>query len=93
MAKKAVSVEFFFAGGCSNCAKAREALREVAASAAEVEWSEIDIGKNPHRAVDVGVVSTPAVAINGSLVFKSAPTPSELRTAIKARLGKGRAWT
>jgi predicted thioredoxin/glutaredoxin len=33
-------------------------------------------------------VSTPAVAINGRLVFKSAPTPNELRTAIKGQVGK-----
>ena len=89
MAKKGVNIEFFFAGGCSNCAKARDDLREVAKSAADVEWNEIDIGKHPHRAVDVGVVSTPAVAIDGRLVFKSVPTPTELRTAIKARIGKG----
>lgn len=84
MTDKNVSVEFFFAGGCSNCAKAREALREVAVSAAQVEWKEVDIGRNPHRAVEAGVVSTPAVAIDGKLVFTSAPTASDLRCAIKA---------
>lgn len=89
MSKKAVSIEFFFAGGCSKCEKARDDLRETAESTAEVEWNEIDIGKHPHRAVDVGVMSTPAVAIDGRLVFKSVPTPSEFRTAIKARMGKG----
>ena len=89
MIKKAVSVEFFFAGGCSNCVKARAVLRGVAESTPQVKWSEIDIGKHPHRAVDVGVVSTPAVAIDGKLVFKSAPTVSELREAIKSRIGRG----
>lgn len=86
---KALSVEFFFAGGCEHCAKAREALREVAAAARGVEWREIDIGKDPERAVEAGVVSTPAVAIDGKLVFKSAPTTSDLRAAIKARARKG----
>jgi thioredoxin 1 len=89
VATRTVTVEFFFAGGCSHCAKAREALRDAAESTPQVEWNEIDIGKNPHRAVDIGVISTPAVAIDGSLVFKSAPTPSDLRTAIKARIGRG----
>lgn len=88
MSGKGVRVEFFFAGGCSNCASARDELRRVAESAGEVEWSEIDIGKHPHRAVDAGVVSTPAVAIDGSLVFKSAPTAAELRSAIRARAAK-----
>lgn len=87
MGKKVLTVEFFFAGGCSKCAEAREALREAAQAAAQVEWKEIDIGKNLNRAVDVGVVSTPAVAIEGDLVFKTVPTASELQSAIQARVG------
>jgi len=84
-----VSVEFFFAGGCSKCAEARDALREAAQSTRRAQWNEIDIGQNPNRAVDVGVVSTPAVAIDGELVFTTMPTASDLRTAIEARSGKG----
>ena len=84
-----ITVEFLFAGGCDRCAKARGALREAAQSTPNVEWRETDVGKNPRRAVDVGVVGTPAGAITGDLVFKSAPTPAELRSAIEARSGKG----
>lgn len=84
MAGQAVRVEFFFAGGCSKCAEAREALREAAHSP-RVQWKEVDIAKDPNRAVDVGVVSTPAVAIDGELVFKTMPTAAELRDAIRAR--------
>lgn len=89
MAARTVNVEFFFAGGCGHCTKAREALREVAQLSPRVEWQEVDVGKNPLRAVDVGVVATPAVAIDGDLVFKSAPAPAALRSAIEARLKKG----
>lgn len=87
MGAKAVRVEFFFAGGCSKCVEAREALRQAAQSA-RAEWKEIDIAKDPNRAVDAGVVSTPAVAIEGELVFKTMPTAAELRNAIRAREGK-----
>ncbi len=89
MGKKALSVEFFFAGGCSKCVEARDALRGAAQSTLRVEWKEIDIAKNPNRAVDVGVVSTPALAIDGELIFKSMPTAFDLRKAIRARFGKG----
>lgn len=88
MKSHSVSIEFFFAGGCSACAQARQALRETAESTGHVTWEEIDIAKNPNRAVDVGVMSTPAIAIDGSLVFKIAPTPAELRNAIETRIGK-----
>jgi predicted thioredoxin/glutaredoxin len=87
MGGKAVRVEFFYAGGCSKCVEAREALREAAQSA-RVEWKEIDIAKEPNRAVDAGVVSTPAIAIDGELVFKTMPTAAELRNAIRASEGK-----
>ncbi|MFY9316091.1 MAG: thioredoxin family protein [Burkholderiales bacterium] len=88
MGKKVVSVEFLFAGGCGKCAEAREALRD-AAQGPGVEWKEIDIAKNPHRAVDLGVVSTPAVAIDGKLMFGSMPSASELRDAIRSSAGWG----
>lgn len=81
MGKRAVKVEFFFAGGCDKCAAARDALREAAQGA---EWKEIDIGKEPNRAVDAGVLSTPAIAIDGRLVFKSMPSAQDLRKAIAA---------
>lgn len=88
MADKRISVEFFFAGGCSKCAAARDVLRDAARSTPKVDWKEVDVGKNPNRAVDVGVVSTPAVAIDDELVFKTMPTASELRDAIQAKAGK-----
>jgi thioredoxin 1 len=83
---RAISVEFFFAGGCSKCAEARDALRRAAQSMPAVQWKEIDIAKDPNRAVDAGVVSTPAVAIDGMLIFKTVPSASDLRDAIEVRL-------
>ena len=84
MGKERVRVEFLFAGGCSKCAEAREALRGEVASP-DVEWKEVNIAEQPARAVDLGVVSTPAVALDGELVFKTAPSAAELRKAIQAR--------
>jgi thioredoxin 1 len=87
MPKRAVTVELLFAGGCSKCAQARDALRGEAESLG-ARWEEIDVAKNPNRAVDLGVVSTPAVAIDGNLVFKNLPGLLELRKAIRARAAK-----
>ena len=87
MPKRAVTVELLFAGGCSKCAEARDALRGEAESLG-AQWEEIDVAKNPNRAVDLGVVSTPAVAIDGNLVFKTLPGTRELRKVIRARAAK-----
>lgn len=81
---KAVCVELFFAGGCSKCAEARDALRAATESSGRALWKEVDVGKEPHRAVDTGVVATPAIAIDGDLVFTSLPTTAQLEAAIAA---------
>lgn len=85
----AVKIEFFFASGCRNCDASRAALRGSAGSVPGVQWSEVDIAKNPNRVVDVGVLSTPAIAIDGELVFKTAPSASELAGAIRKRMQRG----
>lgn len=86
--EKAVTVEFFHAGGCIYCVTAREALRDAALQSSQVEWIEIDIGKDPQRAVDMGVLTTPAIAIDGTLMRESAPTARQLQSAICARIAK-----
>lgn len=83
-----ITVEYFYAGGCARCAEARDALRGAAESVAGVEWVEVDVGKNPDRAVDHGIVATPAVVINGHLAFSTAPTPLQLRTAVQSHVAK-----
>ena len=80
-----VQVEYFFAGGCSHCAAARQELRDAAESVPEVRWTEVDIAKEPMRAVDLGIVVTPAVVIDGQLAFSESTTPEKLRSAIEAR--------
>jgi glutaredoxin len=89
MVRKAVRVEFFYAGGCDRCAEARAALRDAAQTTRGADWREVDVGKDPKRAADVGVFSTPAVAIDGELVFKSMPSTAQLKKAIAASAGKG----
>jgi hypothetical protein len=80
-----MNIEFFFAAGCNRCAATRAELQAAAEALPDVHWCEVDIGKEPMRAVDAGVVSTPAVAIEGDLVFRTSPTASALKAAIEAR--------
>ena len=81
-------VELFFTAGCEKCAEARDSLRQAAQSAGVVEWKEVDIGKDPNRAVDVGVISTPALAIDGELVLSRMPAAQELKRAIEGHAAK-----
>ena len=80
-----IKVEFFYAQGCKRCAAARDQLRNVALGVPGAQWDEVDVAKEPERAVEAGVLATPAVAINGDLVFKSVPKPDELRAQLDVR--------
>ena len=83
-----ILVEVFFAPGCTQCAQAREALKAVAAelNANGLVWREIDILKEIDYAVELGIVSPPAVAIDRVLVFTGLPAPERLREELAKRI-------
>ena len=82
-----MKVEVLHASGCAKCLRQLEGLR-VAAREADptVEWAELDILKSLDYAVELGVLTPPALAIDGELVFPSLPTPGALTAAMRKRL-------
>lgn len=84
-----MKVELFHSPGCSRCAAARADL-EAAAKAAipNVEWCEVNVLNHIDRAVECGVLSLPAVVVDGELAFASLPTPGQLRAALIRKSGR-----
>lgn len=81
-----MKVELFHTPGCSRCAAAREDLKAAAETTVTgVEWREINVLDEIDYAVERGVLSLPAIVINGELVFSSLPTPLQLRAALIRR--------
>ncbi len=58
--------------------------RELGAE--RIEWREVNVLDELEYAVELGVLSMPAIAINGELVFKSHPSAGKLRQALETRL-------
>jgi predicted thioredoxin/glutaredoxin len=84
-----MKVELFHSPGCRRCAAAREGLKTAAETAVtELEWREINVLDEIDRAVERGVLSLPAIVIDGELVFSSLPTPQQLRAALTRRNAK-----
>ncbi|HHH45458.1 MAG TPA: glutaredoxin [Thiotrichales bacterium] len=83
-----IEIEVFSAPACGKCGQARERLRAVARDFGEdrVRWREVDVLDDMDRAVALGVLSTPAIAIDGELVFTGTPSEKALRKAVEARL-------
>ena len=85
-----MKVELFYAPGCNACSSTSEELRAAALRAIEdLEWREINAAENVDRAVELGVLTLPSIAIDGVLVFTSMPTAAQFSEALK-RQGKAR---
>jgi len=80
-----VAVDLIHAPACARCEEHREALREVARSVLgqALAWRDLDVIEHLDYAVSLGVLTLPAVAINGRLVFSSLPTAEQLRQALQ----------
>lgn len=83
-----VKVEVFSSPGCGKCAQAKVMLRVVADALGEdkVSWREVNILEEMDYAVDLGIMSSPAIAIDGQLVFASLPSAGALRAELSRRL-------
>lgn len=84
-------VELFYSPGCSQCAAAREGLKATAErSGRGIEWHEVNVLEDLDHAVELGVLTLPAVVVDGELLFSSLPTPRQLRDALIRRSAAGK---
>lgn len=84
-----IKVEVFSSPGCGKCGHAKEVLRKLAEEIGgdRVKWREVNVLEEMDYAVSLGVLSTPAIAIEGELAFSGLPSARKLRADLEARLG------
>jgi thioredoxin 1 len=83
-----VQIEVITAPGCQKCARAQAELCAAAASVLGEDnliWREVNVLEELDYAVALGVLTLPAIAVNGELRFSALPTPEQFR-AVLARL-------
>jgi glutaredoxin len=85
-----IKVEVFSSPGCGKCGQAKSLLKTVAEElgADRVQWREVNILEEMDYAVDLGVMASPSIAIDGELVFVSLPSAGKLRSELEKRLEK-----
>lgn len=88
----AIVVEVFGSPGCAKCVKAKdEVLRFIWENGpGAVELREVNVLEEMERALDLGIMATPAIAIDGELVFRTLPREKALRAELEARFAKRR---
>ena len=85
-----IKVEVFSSPGCGKCGHAREVLRKLVGELGEdrIHWREVNILEELDYAVSLGVLSTPSIAIDNELVFRSLPSAKKLREFLLHKLDR-----
>ena len=82
-----MKIELFYTPGCDKCADSKESLKATAERLfPELVWRELNAIDELDYAVELGVLTLPAMAINGELVFSSLPTARQLRRELTNRI-------
>ncbi len=85
---KPIKIEVFSSPGCSKCGHAKKMLRKMVAELDKdrIVWREINILDELDYSVKMGVLSTPAIAIDSELVFSGLPSSKKLRVYLESKL-------
>lgn len=83
-----MKIDLFYTPGCAKCAGATAALKAAAEAVPGVEWREVNVLDDLDRAVDLGVLTLPALAVEGELVFTALPTAEQLVAELHRRGGR-----
>ena len=84
-----LEIEVFTSPGCSKCAHARQVLERLVEELGDerIRWREVNILDELDYAVDLGVLTTPAIAMNGELVFSGLPSEKAMLKKLSELLG------
>lgn len=81
-----MKIELFYADGCEKCVSGKNALRALATELVpDLVWRELNVLDELDYAVQVGVLTLPAIAIDGEVVFSLLPTCQQLRRELAKR--------
>lgn len=84
-----VKIDVFVLPGCARCTAGLDALKEIAESFGPdaFAWEERNLLENIDYAVQLGILSAPAIAVDGKLAFVSLPSPQQLQADLTRHVG------
>jgi len=84
-----MTIEIFCAPNCHRCGEAvnrvQAVLNEIG-HPSSIQWRKIDVVEEIDYAVSFAIRATPAIVINGKLVFTALPSQQILRRKIEQLL-------
>lgn len=80
-------IELFYVEGCHQCIQNRETLMMAAQQAVpDVIWREVNVLEEMEYAVELGILSLPAIVIDKKLAFTRMPSKDQLVKALHQRI-------
>ena len=73
---------------CTTCPAAKQVVKEVLKKHPDVDYEEVDTLERQEEAFSCGVVSVPAIVIDGELWKCGVPSKKEIESEILRRKGK-----
>lgn len=73
--------------GCAGCARTKRLVAHVVSEFPALDWEEVDLTEQPEVAAEYGIMSVPAVVIDGRLAFTSVPKEDALRQKLESLAG------
>ncbi len=85
-----VHLELFTANVCAHCVQAKGVMTGLVQELDDdrIQLNFVDVVENLDHAVEMGVLVTPALAVNDRLVFAPLPGRKTVLNALKAELNK-----
>lgn len=83
-----IKVEVFYSPGCGKCAQAKETLKSIVEKLGDerITWRDVNVLEEIDYAVELGVFSPPAIAIDGTLVFPVLPSAEKFTRELLKRV-------
>lgn len=81
-----IEIEILTSPGCSKCERTKKMVTELVKKVKEdfsLTWKITDLVEHPELALKYGIMSTPAIVINGKLEFVGVPREEKLRKKIE----------
>jgi thioredoxin 1 len=81
-------VQLLFTPGCAGCGQTKSLIARLAESIPNLDWEEIDLIERPELALRYGIMSVPAISIDGKLEFTGVPKERALRDKLASAAEK-----
>ena len=83
-----INIELISTFTCRRCEKAQKDVQAMikAFNNDDILYSEVNVLKQLDYVVQLGVLKTPAIAINGKLIFSSVPSQNQFHKALERYL-------